>query len=144
MAAGTSESSYLILLVDGRVFWNLKAHPQWHTSTNKATSPNPSQTVTPTGDQVFKHELMGAILIQTDTAIPLVLGTKPRTLNLLGKFSTMKLNFESQSLKYLHIHMPVLCEWEGQNGMWGSRLRNSLISLSCTHCEHLLSFYFLT
>jgi hypothetical protein len=26
-------------------FWNLKVYPQWHTSSNKATSPNPFQIV---------------------------------------------------------------------------------------------------
>jgi hypothetical protein len=29
----------------GLGFWNLKAHPQWHTSSSKATPPNPSQAV---------------------------------------------------------------------------------------------------
>lgn len=26
-------------------FWNLKAHPQWHISSNQVTSPNPAQTL---------------------------------------------------------------------------------------------------
>ena len=46
---------------------NLKAHPQCHTSSNKATSPNPSQTFSPTGDCIQNNELMGAILIHTTT-----------------------------------------------------------------------------
>jgi hypothetical protein len=36
-------------------FWNIKAHSQWHISFNKATPPNPSQTVPLTGDQVSEH-----------------------------------------------------------------------------------------
>lgn len=37
-------------------FWNLKAAPQLQrgTSTNKATSPNPSNVVPPTWDQVIQ------------------------------------------------------------------------------------------
>lgn len=35
--------------------WNLKAHPQWHTSPNKAMPANPSHTFLLTGDQAFKH-----------------------------------------------------------------------------------------
>lgn len=31
-------------------FLKLKIHPQWHTSSDKATPPNPSQTVPLTGD----------------------------------------------------------------------------------------------
>jgi hypothetical protein len=42
------------------VFWTIKAHPQWHTSFNKATPLNPSQTVPPTEDQTFKY--MGWLL----------------------------------------------------------------------------------
>lgn len=33
-------------------FWNLGAHPQWHSHFSKATPP---QSVPPTRDQVFKH-----------------------------------------------------------------------------------------
>jgi hypothetical protein len=29
----------------GLEFWNLKAHPQWYTYSNKTTPPNPSQIV---------------------------------------------------------------------------------------------------
>ena len=36
-------------------FWDLEVHHQWHTSSNKATPPNPSQTVPPTKDQAFKY-----------------------------------------------------------------------------------------
>ena len=35
-----------------QVFQNLKAHPQWHISSNKVTS-NPSQIVTLTRDKLF-------------------------------------------------------------------------------------------
>jgi hypothetical protein len=38
-------------------FWNLKAHPQWHTSFDKATPPNSATPYIP----------MGAIFIQTTT-----------------------------------------------------------------------------
>ena len=41
--------------MDGK-FWNLKAHPQWYASSNKATPLNPSQTVPLTGDQAFKYK----------------------------------------------------------------------------------------
>ena len=34
---------------------------------NKAMLPNPSQTALPTGDQAFKYESMGTILIQSTT-----------------------------------------------------------------------------
>lgn len=36
-------------------FWNLKAYPQWHISSNKTISPDPSQAVPLTRDQAFKH-----------------------------------------------------------------------------------------
>lgn len=32
-----------------QTFWNEKVHPYWHTSSNKATPPSPSQSVPPTG-----------------------------------------------------------------------------------------------
>jgi hypothetical protein len=32
----------------------LQSYPQWHTSSNKAMPPNPSQMVQPTEDQEFK------------------------------------------------------------------------------------------
>jgi hypothetical protein len=35
-------------------FLKLKAHPQWHTSSNRATPFNPSQTISPTVEQEFK------------------------------------------------------------------------------------------
>ena len=35
-------------------FWNLKAHLQWQTNSNKAIPPNPSQTVPPTEDQKYQ------------------------------------------------------------------------------------------
>lgn len=38
------------------IFWNCKLHPQWHTFSSEATTPNPSPTVPPTGDRVFRHE----------------------------------------------------------------------------------------
>jgi hypothetical protein len=38
-----------------QVFWNLKVHPEWHTSFNKATPLNPSQTVPSAGNQAFKY-----------------------------------------------------------------------------------------
>lgn len=38
------------------VLWNCRVHPQWHTFCSEATPPNPSPTVSPTGDRVFKHE----------------------------------------------------------------------------------------
>jgi hypothetical protein len=52
--------------------WSLetsKLHPQWHIYFNKATPPNPPQTV-PTVDQVFKHMPLGPILIQSSTDCP--------------------------------------------------------------------------
>lgn len=39
----------------GLGFLNLKAHCQWHTSSNKATPPNPPWDVSPTGNQVDKY-----------------------------------------------------------------------------------------
>jgi hypothetical protein len=39
----------------GLSIWNLKAHPQWHTSSNKATPPNSGSP----------YEPMGAVFIQT-------------------------------------------------------------------------------
>lgn len=51
------------------VFWNLKAHSQWHTSSNMAMPPDPSPTVPATGDQVFKYKLLGAILIHITTGM---------------------------------------------------------------------------
>ena len=38
-----------------KTFETAKPHPQWQTSSNKAILPNPSQTVPPPGDQVFRH-----------------------------------------------------------------------------------------
>lgn len=44
----------------------LKVHFKWCVSSNKAVLPKPPQTVSPTGDKVFKHlEPMWNILIQT-------------------------------------------------------------------------------
>ena len=37
------------------VFEDFRAHPQRHSSFNKATPPNPSQTVPPIRNQAFKH-----------------------------------------------------------------------------------------
>ena len=48
---------------NGVRFWNCKV--QWHTSSNKATPPTASQAVLIPGDQIFKHESMKAVLIQT-------------------------------------------------------------------------------
>lgn len=63
MVAGTAGSSNLDSQVEGRewilrrtrVVKNLKVQPQWHTSSNKATSTSlkPFQTFPSTGDQVF-------------------------------------------------------------------------------------------
>lgn len=47
----------------GVEFWNFKAYTQWHNSSNKVTSPNPSKTVLPTGNKLY--EPVGANLIQT-------------------------------------------------------------------------------
>ena len=38
-----------------KTFETAKPHPQWQTSSNKAILPNPSQTVPPPGDHVFRH-----------------------------------------------------------------------------------------
>jgi hypothetical protein len=47
----------------GLDFWNPKAHLQWHTFSNKATSPNSSQLVPVSGDQAFKYmSLQGPFL----------------------------------------------------------------------------------
>jgi hypothetical protein len=47
----------------GMGFWNFKADPQWHASFIKATPPNPSQAVPPTGGQTIQiHEPIGAII----------------------------------------------------------------------------------
>jgi hypothetical protein len=46
---------------------NLKNHPQWYTSSNQATFPNPSQRVPLIWDQTFKYEFMQAIPVQTTT-----------------------------------------------------------------------------
>ena len=40
---------------NGMSFWSLKAHPRWHTSSNKATPPNPSQTVPSMNNQAFQY-----------------------------------------------------------------------------------------
>lgn len=62
-ATGTvAESSYIEkktrkqrkLTGNGMSFWNIKAHPQWHTSYNKAIPPNPSKQVHH-GDQVLQY-----------------------------------------------------------------------------------------
>jgi hypothetical protein len=53
MQAGTGPvaESYILIVVGGETgpsgvgSWNLKAHPQWHTSSSKVTPPNPSQIV---------------------------------------------------------------------------------------------------
>lgn len=37
-------------------FLNLKAHPKWHTSSNKTMTSNPSQTIPLAVDQAFKHK----------------------------------------------------------------------------------------
>jgi hypothetical protein len=61
--------------VPGLRFWDLKAHLQWHTSSeNIIVTPIRSQLlVAPLlGDQTFKHEFMGDIPIQTLTR-PLIL-----------------------------------------------------------------------
>lgn len=42
-----------------RAFWNSKTSHQWHTSSNKATSPNPLQTILSNWNQVFKHQPKG-------------------------------------------------------------------------------------
>ena len=36
-------------------FWYLKAYLQWHTPSNKAMHPNPSEIVSPTGNPTFKY-----------------------------------------------------------------------------------------
>ena len=47
------------------VFWNYKAHSQWYTAFNKATLPNPSQTVPPAVNHIFKHRsLWGPFLLK--------------------------------------------------------------------------------
>lgn len=43
-------------LTGSSMFWNLKAHPQWCTS-SKVTHPNSCLPVPPIGDQVFKQLL---------------------------------------------------------------------------------------
>ena len=64
LTAETTESSYAVLQeLGGRSgvcwqwhnLWDLKACFQWHASSNTATSPNLSQAVLPSGNQVFKH-----------------------------------------------------------------------------------------
>ena len=46
-------------------FWNLQAHPQWHTSSSKAVSPNPCQIVLLPNDQTFKYRsLQGTFLFK--------------------------------------------------------------------------------
>lgn len=42
------------LTENGVDFWNITANSQGHTSFHKATPPNPSNTVPPTGDQICK------------------------------------------------------------------------------------------
>lgn len=36
-------------------FWNPRSYFQWHASSNKAISPNISQTILLTGDQTLKY-----------------------------------------------------------------------------------------
>lgn len=49
-------------------FGTLKTHHHCHTSSNKVKPPTTSQTVPPTGNQIFKpFESMGIIFIQTTT-----------------------------------------------------------------------------
>lgn len=77
MAAETAESSHLNYKQGAEstmraawVFWNLQVQSQWHTSSNKTTTPNHSQTVQYIRNQVFKHnEPMEGVLIQTTTDI---------------------------------------------------------------------------
>lgn len=46
------------------VFWNLKAHPQWHTSSNKTNS---CRTFTPTENKSSNMKSVGTILLKTTT-----------------------------------------------------------------------------
>jgi hypothetical protein len=50
---------------NGMGFWNFKAHPQWHTSSNNTTPPNPSQTAPSMGIQYSSIRAYGATLIRT-------------------------------------------------------------------------------
>lgn len=52
---------------NGKESWNLEARTQWHTCSNMATFPNPSQTVSGTG--TLRYEFMGPVLIQTITVV---------------------------------------------------------------------------
>jgi hypothetical protein len=49
--------------------WNLKGGPQWHTFSNKATAPNPSQTVP---SSIPTYEPLEAIAIQITTKLLLL------------------------------------------------------------------------
>lgn len=57
-----------------RVFKLSKSTPQWNTSSSKAIAPDPTQAVSPSGDQVFKcPEWWGTFTVQT---IPMWQGEK--------------------------------------------------------------------
>lgn len=49
----------------GVTFWNLRACPQWNTSSNEAASPHLSPDSSSEGLGIQRHELMGGIPIQT-------------------------------------------------------------------------------
>ena len=46
------------VLVLGMGILNLKGHFQYHISSNKATHPNPSQTVPPSGNQLLNYLIL--------------------------------------------------------------------------------------
>lgn len=73
MMTGVADSSHLDPQVGSRerhtLKWDksfeTKAHPQWHTSTNKTITHNSSQTVPSIWDKVFEHmNLLGQFLLK--------------------------------------------------------------------------------
>lgn len=62
-----SEGERESMLARNGIDFYLKAHSQWHTSSNKVTPPNPPQTVLPTVEQTFKHDPLGSSLFQVTT-----------------------------------------------------------------------------
>lgn len=60
------------------VLLNLKALPQWHSYSSKATPLDPLQTATIWGPTIQMPKTYGGHLIQMTTAFMWLLGTEPR------------------------------------------------------------------
>lgn len=111
VSAAVADSSHLETQPRGTESWqkwpesfetSKSIYTQWHTSSNKVASTNPSQTIPPS---IQTYKPMETILIQITiaTKVYVMVGTEPRALCMLSSLPSELHPYLLRSEKFMHI-----------------------------------------